>query len=1156
MGLQGSVSGMGLALGSAAANAVAAFDPAVLALTSEIGFRQTATKLIGTDALPSGASVGSGATSNTVTLAGSGGTFSGWDMTNHVVKVTAPGWTIEDNNIHLGTNKPNSATYVIDIQASNTIIRFNEIDGNYGRNVSTHINIGQGAYIGVKVYRNRFLNPASDTIKVQTTVTAIADIPEIYENYGTIGGWGLDSDYALGNIAPHFDWITVSSGGANIHHNFPDLTAYVGPATAAGATPGTVNIPPPGAPAGYYTYGLTSCLRVQAPNDGTTVIDNVIFDHNLVRGHKRGGFYPLQIVSYGVPKSVVVTNNTIEEGTNNGLGHATLPANPQFSLTFSGNKRYSDNVGFSSWVGATGVVPSAPVLRGLVGIGQTSAILYFDRGGDATAGSHQYALSTNGGTSFGSWIAVPSNKTITGLSPSVSYVVKLRASNAAGFGPESSTSSFTTAAIPTPAVPENTASPTISPSSPKVGDTLSLAGDTWSNSPMSYLYQWQRSADAGSTWSDISGAADATYVTTGTDASLKIRGRKIAVNGAGQSAAAYSDALTIAPSYSSPTRYSIAGSGRLRLPGSTKAVTVNAGGTGASTTYALSMTRWHMSAPDYPTSDWCFVLSTDAHSSNAENRMTTGKTVIVQSTMLRYSTDGGTNWSAFYECDGAAESGVGTFDSTAPIYIAPRIQATVPANALIEGRIITKQPVGATLPDHRVGLLANGAPGLTTLTENVYTLGDSNADGTLGTMWAKRFTLLSIPPGATAGSGTTGSAALQPCRCYAKGGDGRAVVEIAGDSGMGTGTADSSVATMLGRNLDLTPSGRLVFGFIDRGFDDNSDTKRISTGNIGVAGSDPVQFAKDIYDGTSRKFQALQIIQTTLGHCGFDVLFNGHFGNSANNTPFDDGSAPGAIVRAAPGVYNAVGYINAQFASAFGCKVIQSTSNLLISSTDVFATLVNQSPGAGASTYPSSTPFGSVSYDIPTKTGNSAYNGLGASWKWIYLLTKYGSITGSAPDRTARFFADYPAILADVCEPYLEEIYDKTPANIDAVKLLATNEPGFSNGEALSGTFASAYASGFTLVLDFKPRVGGSLIWIDDGGGRRGGYIGAVTGTGPYNVTVALFSSNSGATSAGRAVRESHAAADDVHRSPLIHTTRYPYSVIKTKKRLAAYGMV
>jgi len=76
-------------------------------------------------------------------------------------------------------------------------------------------------------------------------------------------------------------------------------------------------------------------------------------------------------------------------------------------------------------------------------------------GGGATISNYKYALSTNGGASYGAYTALsPADSTspitITGLAASQSYFVKIRAVTSAGDGTESSATSFTTlTAFPT-----------------------------------------------------------------------------------------------------------------------------------------------------------------------------------------------------------------------------------------------------------------------------------------------------------------------------------------------------------------------------------------------------------------------------------------------------------------------------------------------------------------------------------------------------------------------------------------------------------------------------------------------------------------------------------------------------------------------------------
>lgn len=67
---------------------------------------------------------------------------------------------------------------------------------------------------------------------------------------------------------------------------------------------------------------------------------------------------------------------------------------------------------------------------------------------------------------------------------------------------------------------------------PIIGATLTVNTGTWTSTPAisSYSYQWQRSLDSGSTWSDLAGATSSSYVVTVADNSYLLRARVSATN--------------------------------------------------------------------------------------------------------------------------------------------------------------------------------------------------------------------------------------------------------------------------------------------------------------------------------------------------------------------------------------------------------------------------------------------------------------------------------------------------------------------------------------------------------------------------------------------------------------------------------------------------
>ena len=86
------------------------------------------------------------------------------------------------------------------------------------------------------------------------------------------------------------------------------------------------------------------------------------------------------------------------------------------------------------------------------------------------------------------------------------------------------------------AAPANTASPTIS-GAPKAGSALTANEGTWTNSPTSYTYQWQRCASDGRSCGDISGATSKTYTPTTGDVGHALRVVVTAVNADGKASA-------------------------------------------------------------------------------------------------------------------------------------------------------------------------------------------------------------------------------------------------------------------------------------------------------------------------------------------------------------------------------------------------------------------------------------------------------------------------------------------------------------------------------------------------------------------------------------------------------------------------------------------
>ena len=96
------------------------------------------------------------------------------------------------------------------------------------------------------------------------------------------------------------------------------------------------------------------------------------------------------------------------------------------------------------------------------------------------------------------------------------------------------------------AAPVNTAPPTIS-GAPTVGQTLTAANGTWSNTPTSYDYQWLRCNATGGSCVNVANGTQKTYTLVGADANHTMRVKVTATNADGSSSAQSAQTDPVAP---------------------------------------------------------------------------------------------------------------------------------------------------------------------------------------------------------------------------------------------------------------------------------------------------------------------------------------------------------------------------------------------------------------------------------------------------------------------------------------------------------------------------------------------------------------------------------------------------------------------------------
>jgi RHS repeat-associated protein len=118
----------------------------------------------------------------------------------------------------------------------------------------------------------------------------------------------------------------------------------------------------------------------------------------------------------------------------------------------------------------------------------------------------------------------------------------------------------------------NTSAPSLSTTHPALGTALTVSNGSWSNSPLSYTYQWMRCNYYGSECAAIPGATNPSYTPVLADNGHELSAQVTAMNAIGAvtaSSTASSPVPIAAPSYSSSFGSSGTGAGNFEDPGGT-----------------------------------------------------------------------------------------------------------------------------------------------------------------------------------------------------------------------------------------------------------------------------------------------------------------------------------------------------------------------------------------------------------------------------------------------------------------------------------------------------------------------------------------------------------------------------------------------------------
>jgi hypothetical protein len=125
----------------------------------------------------------------------------------------------------------------------------------------------------------------------------------------------------------------------------------------------------------------------------------------------------------------------------------------------------------------------------------------------------------------------------------VGYFIKVSVTATNNVGPSAAALSAATTAV-VDIAPTNTALPVVNGTA-RTGETLTITDGSWTSSPSSFAYQWQRSTSSGGTYVDIATETGSSYVVSEFDVGYFIKVSVTATNGQGTSSPAASAATSV-----------------------------------------------------------------------------------------------------------------------------------------------------------------------------------------------------------------------------------------------------------------------------------------------------------------------------------------------------------------------------------------------------------------------------------------------------------------------------------------------------------------------------------------------------------------------------------------------------------------------------------
>jgi streptogramin lyase len=206
---------------------------------------------------------------------------------------------------------------------------------------------------------------------------------------------------------------------------------------------------------------------------------------------------------------------------------------------------------------ATGVTKTGASLNGTVNPEGVETKYFFEydtkeyKRGEGPHGTKTAEASAGAGTSN-----VKESKAITGLAANTKYDFRIVATNSTG-----TTDGLNQVFTTLPNAPENITLPVASPETPDQAVPESTTTGTWTNSPTSYAYQWDRCNATGGECAAISGGTSSTYTPVEADVKHTLVVKVTAKNIGGESAPASSKATKQVEAIGEITEYSLPSGG-------------------------------------------------------------------------------------------------------------------------------------------------------------------------------------------------------------------------------------------------------------------------------------------------------------------------------------------------------------------------------------------------------------------------------------------------------------------------------------------------------------------------------------------------------------------------------------------------------------------